>query len=94
MRLLTTKRVKSSLYITQGQKPPGHLFIQYPATRSHDICSVATERKKWKGQGLFVFISNKPYQGSREDIPDNVVVICAQQLKTFLRVFGTENVVL
>jgi hypothetical protein len=58
-----------------------------------NICSVTKEKNKWGGNGLFVLISNKPFRDDpKNPIPDGVVVICAQQLKAFLRTFATANV--
>ena len=82
------------MYVTQGQVPPKNLYIQVKPTKDHNICSVKTEMDKRGGNGLFVLISNKPFRGDPNTIPEGVVVICAQQLKAFLRTFATANVFL
>lgn len=82
------------MYVTQGQVPPDRLYVQVKAKGDKNIRSVEKERKKWGGDGLFVLISNKPFQDDIKNIPEGVVVICAKQLKAFLRTFATANVFL
>jgi len=82
-------QVKSSRYVGKGQTSPLDHYVQ----AEKNVVSVMDERKK-AGGGLFVLITNKPFRGDLKEIPDGIVVICAQTLAQFFRVCAPMFIVL
>ncbi len=85
-------RIKASNYIANMHPPPPGYYAQWSTAKDRNINSVFDEKAK-AGSGTFVFITNKPFlTNDIEQIQDGVLVICAQNIATFLRTFATANV--
>jgi hypothetical protein len=87
MPVLIIIRIKPSNSIKNMQPPDPGLYVQWATSSDNNINSLVDEKAKDKtDSGLFVVISNKPFLDA--DIPsiqDGALVICAQNIATFLR---------